>query len=229
MPNYSTKDILDGLDYRELIALRRRASWCDADWHPSREDMITAMSRSASGAITNGDLTMSGLVQEIKQEVIYRGPHKVDTRIQNILRETAITNVARKSSHPEEFACAHLTGLLQGELGDGFEVVQEKVVQGNKELDIYIQENRTGKEYLIEAKVEKRGIKRLPNQLEGYHNLLDNREKTYIVFFALEERNWKYKSDERHNQLKEFLGEGTIEDLKGIGNDVEIILNMSPP
>ena len=229
MVDYETKDILDGLDYRELIALRRRASWCEADWHPSRGAMLTAMARSASGAISNGDLTVTGLVEEIKKDVIDKGPNKADTQIQEILRDTTITRVARGSSHPEEFACAHLTGVLQGQLGSRFKVEQEKIVQGNKELDVYVKEKDTEKEYLIEAKVEKRGLKRLPNQLREYHKLLNNRERTYVVFFALEERNWKYCNGNTSEQLKNFLGEDNINMIEDIDDNVEAILNLNPP
>lgn len=229
MSDYKTKDILVGLNHQELIALRRRASWCDVDWYPTRDAMLTAMARSASGAISNGDLTVTELVQEIKNEVIYKGPNKIETQIQEVLRDTIITRVARGGSHSEKLACAHLTGALQEKLGTQFRVEQEKIAQGSKKFDIHIKNKNTGEEYLIEAKVENRRITGLPDQLSEYHKLLKNRVKTYVVFLVFDDKYWEYYNCERYEQLNKILGEEHIKRIKNVDDHVEIILNWNIP
>ncbi len=229
MSESTTREILEGLDYPELNALRRRAEWCDINWTPSHDELLEKMNSSVTGAVTHGNLTTSRLIEEIKEEVIYPGPNKIDTQIREILRETVITNSANGSSHPEELGCAHLTGVLQGQLGSRFNVVQEKLVGGNKELDIYLKDNLTGSEYLIEAKVENRfTVQKLEKQLQKYHSLLDSREKTYVVFLLFKDDYWDLYEKKHTSQLNSFLGEDTLDGIKSIDDEVEVILNLNP-
>jgi len=226
----TTREILEGLDYPELNALRRRAEWCDIDWTPSHDELLEKMNSSVTGAITHGDLTTPRLIEEIKEQVVYPGPKKTDTQIREILRETVITNSANGSSQPEEFGCAHLTGVLQGQLGSQFKIVQEKVIGGNKELDIHLEDLNTGEEYLIEAKVENRfTVARLENQLRKYHSLLNDRKKTYVVFLLFKDDHWELYDKKHQDQLISFLGEDVLENIESIDENVEAVLNLNPP
>lgn len=228
MSECTTRDILEALDYDELNALRRRSSWCGADWKNGRDELLKSMNISATGAINHGDLTPTQLVEDINNLVVKQGSKKIETQIQSILRETPITKVAGWKSETEAIACAHLTGVLQGQLGSRFDIIQEKTFD-NKFIDIYLKDNTAEKEFFVEAKVNKRFTpKTLMAQINDYKKLLDNGCRTYVVFIVFGNEYYELKGESHQNQIYNYLGESKASSLEEM-DDVEVVLNLNPP
>lgn len=230
---------LRGFTKDELQTIPERCDWCQVrKTDVSTSDLSKYIRESIDRNVSNGNITYSEAMADIRREVLIPGPETVPQKIRETLRETPVTPPAGASEEGAE-ASNWYTAQYYGALTAA--IVRPYTVKTNYSLniqhrpsaDIYIESEHGSGDFLIEVKSasEVRNSQEIKRLLERYHKAIETglgrtRERTFLCIVGRDLEPSTFRESRKSRPLPEYMDvPSTIPEVEDELERVEILSN----
>lgn len=232
--------MIRGLTKQELQAIPDRCEWCRVrETDQPFSELSKRIRDSIDRNVTDGDLTYTKAMSDIRKQVILPGPDSVAQKIRTRLRETPIAKSVGSGAgtidEREEWYITQLYGAIDTAIVRPYDVKLEyELNQRDRPTpDIYVESEEGTGDFVIEVRVAKSNlsVSAIEKKLHKYHRSVRNdRERTRELTFLCivgEDQDLPTIDESRKSTLvsKYMDVPKSIDDIEDDMADVEVVTN----
>lgn len=230
---------LRGFTKDELQAIPDRCDWCRVRKTSTSTDELSKYIReSIERNVSNGNITYTEAMADIRRKVLIPGPETVAQKIRNMLRETPVSTLPGENTDGDaatNWYIAQYYGALTASIVRPYTVKTDYPlnIRHRPSADIYVESDQGDGDYLIEIKsvLSVRNTQAVKRQLERYHQAIETelgrmRERTFLCIVGIDLEPSTYGESRKSRPLPEYMDvPSTISEVEDDLERVEVISN----
>lgn len=232
--------MLRGLTKPELKAIPKRCHWCKVrEIDQPFSELSKRIRDSIDRNVTNGGLTYTEAMTEIRKQVILPGPDTVSQKIRTRLREAPIAKSvgsgAGSIDEREEWYITQLYGAIDTEIVRPYNVKLEyELNQRDRPTpDIYVESVDDQGDFIIEVRVAKSNlsVSAIEKKLHKYHRSVREdrgrtRELTFLCIVGEDQDLPTIDESRKSTPVSKYMDvPKSIEDIEDDMAEVEVVTN----